>query len=93
MDGYKTLSLDGMGLGCWQCYVHECGVLRAYLPLPSSRLGAPFYRLRRGTRLHGIGARVGFDRGMGAGKLEASIPAWLEGSCYVVIGEDGACVP
>jgi len=38
-------------------------------------LSVPFYRLRGGTRSHGVGARVGFDRGMGVGQLEASIPA------------------
>jgi len=47
-----------------------------------SILGDPFYRLRRGTRLHGLRARIGFDRGMGAGQLEASILAWLDRSYY-----------
>jgi len=33
--------------------------------------GVTFYRPRGDTGLHGIGARVGFDRGMGAGQLKA----------------------
>ena len=30
---------------------------------------------------------------MGAGQLEASVPAWLDGSCYGVLGDDDACIP
>ena len=48
-----------------------CDVLSLHLSL-----GVPFYRSRGGTRLHNVGARVGLDRGRGASKLEASVPAW-----------------
>jgi len=61
--------------------------------LPDLSPGIPFYRPRGGTRLHGIWARVGFDRGIGAGQLEASVPVWLDRSCYYILGDDGACIP
>jgi len=60
---------------------------------PCFSLGVPFYRPRGGTRLHGVEARVGFDRGMGTSRLEASVAACLDGSCYGVLGDDGTCVP
>ena len=92
VDECKILSPNRMELGCWRCGVCECGVL-CMVSLVCSSLGTPFYRLRRGTRLHGVGARVGFNRDMSAGQLEASVLTWLDGPCYGVLGDDGACIP
>jgi len=72
---------------CMRVQISTCDAISVLSP------GVPFYRSRRGTRLHGTGARVGFDKGVGVGQLEASIPAWLDRSCYCVLGDDGVCIP
>jgi len=58
---------------------------------PYFSLGAPFYRSRRGTRLHDVGARVGLDRGMA--RVNSRLPYWrgLDRSCCSVLGDDGSC--
>ena len=70
--------------------------MRAWFPTrracPILSPSAPFYRPREDTGLHGVRANIDYGMDEDTGPTEASVPAWLDGSCNSVLGNDGACV-
>jgi hypothetical protein len=86
-----VLSPNCVKLG-WQGMVYA-SVMFYVSCCPRFGLGAPFHRSRGGTRLQGVGARVGLDRGMA--RVNLRLPYWrgLDRSCCGVLGDDGRAFP